>query len=281
MAVEPARTSDVGTVGVLSRAADAVSADPRILLAGVAVVALGFVPYVSNLTTPVIGGLAVVLTHQALVGAPATERPFLRRAVSAVGATILVAVVAGSVALGGALFVGLIAVFGVLVPPLLVLAVLVGLVGVVLPVIYVALRLHLALPAAFVGDETAVDAVKRSWSLAGGNVATVFGVQVVTGLLSAVAALAIAYAFGVPFAGSIESGGALSFSAQNREFVSRSVMVLRYTAVGSSTVSATLPSPEFLLGYSVVGGLFTALNYSAQTVMYRVFADDRAAPAGV
>jgi hypothetical protein len=280
MAVEPARTSDVGTVGVLSRAADALSADPRILLAGVAVVALGFVPYVSNVTTPVVGGLAVVLTHQALVGTPATDRSYLRRALSAIGATVIVAIIAVSVVLAGFIVVGIVALVGFVFPPLLVLAVLVGIVGIVLPVLYVALRLHLALPAAFIDGETATDAVRQSWDRAGGNVVTVLGVQAVTGLLSALAALLIAYAFGIPFPGAIETGGALS--AENRELVSRSAMVLRYTAVGSSTVSATIPGPEFLLGYSVVGGLFTALNYSSQAVMYQVFDGEAVeTPAGV
>jgi hypothetical protein len=271
MAAEPARTSDVGTVGVLSRAADALSADPRILLAGVAVVALGFVPYVSNVASPVVGGLAVVLTHQALVGTPATDRSYLRRTLSAIGATVIVAIIAVSVVLAGFMIVGVVALVGFVFPPLLVLAVLVGIVGIVLPVLYVALRLHLALPAAFIDGETATDAVRRSWDRAGGNVVTVLGVQLVTGLLSALAALLIAYAFGIPFPGAIETGGAFSFSAENRELISQSAMVLRYTAVGSSTVSATIPGPEFLLGYSVVGGLFTALNYSSQAVMYQVF----------
>lgn len=282
MAVEPARPSDVGTVGVLSRAADALSADPRILLAGVAVVGLGFVPYVSNVASPVVGGLAVVLTHQALVGAPATDRSYLRRTLSAIGATVVVAIIAVSIVLAGFMIVGTVALVGFVFPPLLVLAVLVGIVGIVLPVLYVALRLHLALPAAFIDGETATDAVRQSWERAGGNVVTVLGVQLVTGVLSALAALLIAYAFGIPFPGTIESGGVLSFSAENRELVSQSAMVLRYTAVGSSTVSATIPSPEFLFGYSVVGGLFTALNYSSQAVMYREFDDEGVeTPAGV
>ncbi|WP_256295847.1 hypothetical protein [Haloarchaeobius salinus] len=275
MAVESARTSDVGTVGVLSRAADALSADPRILLAGVAVVALGFVPYVSNVTTPVVGGLAVVLTHQALVDTPVTDRSYLRRTLSAIGATVIIAIIAVSVVLAGFMVVGVVALVGFVFPPLLVLAVLVGIVGVILPVLYVALRLHLALPAAFIDGETATDAVRQSWERAGGNVVTVLGVQIVTGLLSAVGALLIAYAFGIPFPGTVETGSVFGSSAESRELVSQSAMVLRYTAVGSSTVSATIPSPEFLLGYSVVGGLFTALNYSSQAVMYRVFEDER------
>ncbi|WP_440990379.1 hypothetical protein [Haloarchaeobius baliensis] len=274
MAAEPARTTDVGTVGVLSRAADALSADPRILLAGVAVVALGFVPYVSNVTTPLIGGLAVVLTHQALAGAPATDRSYLRRTLSAIGATIVVAIIAVSIVLAGFMLVGIVAVAGFVFPPLLVLAVLVGVVGVVIPVLYVALRLHLAFPAAFLDGETATDAVRRSWDRAGGNVWTVFGVQLVTGLLSAVGAFLIAYAFGIPFPGTVETGSVFGSSAESRELVSQSAMVLRYTAVGSSTVSATIPGPEFLLGYSIVGGLFTALNYSSQAVMYRLFDDE-------
>lgn len=275
MAVEPARTSDVGTVGVLSRAADALSADPRILLAGVAVVALGFVPYVSNVASPIVGGLAVVLTHRALVDTPVTDRSYLRRILSAIGATVIVAIIAVSVVLAGFMVVGVVALAGFVFPPLLVLAVVAGVVAIVLPVLYVALRLHLALPAAFIDGETATDAVRRSWERAGGNVLTVFGVQLVTGLLSAVAALVIAYAFGVPFGGTIETGSAFSFSAENRALVSQSAWVLRYTTVGSSTVSATIPSPEFLLGYSIVGGIFTALNYSSQAVMYRLFDDER------
>lgn len=271
MAVEPARTSDVGTVGVLSRSADALSADPRILLAGVAVVALGFVPYLSNVTTPVVGGLAVVLTHQALVGTPTTDRSYPRRTLSAVGASVIVAVIAVSVILAGFMVVGVVALVGVVFQPLLVVAAVVAVVAIALPVVYIALRLHLALPAAFIDGETATDAVRRSWERAGGNVRTVLGVQLVTGLLSMLAAFLIAYAFGVPFPGPVENGSAISVTADNEQLVSQSATVLRYTTVGSSTVSATIPGPEFLLGYSIVGGLFTALNYSSQAVMYRVF----------
>ncbi|WP_435348143.1 hypothetical protein [Haloarchaeobius sp. HRN-SO-5] len=274
MAVQSPPRSPVTTRRVLSRATDALASDPRILLVGIAVVLLGFVPVAASLATPVVGGFALVLTHRAFAGHEATDRSYRSRVVSGVGATVLVVVaVVTLVALVATTSLLAVAVGAVTVVKPTVGGFLAA--GVVLlllaPILYVALRLQLALPAVFIDGERAVDAIAGSWDRTEGNVATVFGVELVVAVLSGVATLALVAAFGSAFPGTSETANTFVNVFGDDRLVTRSTMVVRYTVVGSSTVSTTIPNPDFLLGYSLVLGLFNALGFSARAVMYEAF----------
>jgi hypothetical protein len=271
MAVQSPQRSDVGTFGVLSRATDALASDPRILLVGIVVVVLGFVPVASSLATPVVGGLALVLTHRVFVGHDATDRTYGSRAVSAVGATILVAIAIGAVVVATALLALLAAVVWLLHPVVGVVLVTGVVLAMIAPTLYVVLRLQLALPAVFIDGERAMDAVKGSWDRTEGNVGTVFGVELVVAILSGLATLVLVVTFGSAFPGPSEAVNTALNVGGNQRLVAESATVIRYTVVGSSTVSTTIPNPNFVLGYSLVLGLFSALGFSARAVMYQAF----------
>lgn len=70
------------------------------------------------------------------------------------------------------------------------LAVFVGFLLLVLPGIYLALRLSLAFPACVIDDQDAFESLGTSWTVASGNLAKLFGITLVGALTVVVASLA-------------------------------------------------------------------------------------------
>lgn len=150
--VEP----DMGVGGVLSTAVSLVTDDFRIAGLQLAGAFAGLIPFVGVLIQFLFGGLALQFADESL-GNPDPERSLLVRAVLALITFVI-----------------------------LVIVVAIGLVALILPGIYLALRLSLALPAVWVGDMGPIDALKDSWSRASGHLLTILGVNLVFLLIAAV-----------------------------------------------------------------------------------------------
>lgn len=157
----------MGVGGVLSTAVSVITDDFRI--AGLQLVGafVSLIPIVGSLIQFVIGGLAIQFADETL-GNPDPEQSLLVRAILA-------------------LITGII----------LVIVVAIGLIALIIPGIYLALRLSLALPAVWVGDMGPIDALKDSWSRAHGHLLTIFGVNAVFFVIALVT-LAPAFAFFFP-----------------------------------------------------------------------------------
>jgi len=162
--VEP----DMGVGGVLSTAVSLVTDDLRIAGLQLAGAFAALIPIVGSLVQFVLGGLAIQFADETL-GNPDPERSLLVRAV-----------------------------LGLLTLIILVIVVTIGLIALILPGIYLALRLSLSLPAVWVGDMGPIDALKDSWSRADGHLLTILGVNLVF-LLVGLVTLGPAFAVFAPF----------------------------------------------------------------------------------
>jgi hypothetical protein len=76
-------------------------------------------------------------------------------------------------------------------------AITVGLILLVLPGIYLAVRLSLAFPACVIDDRDALESLKTSWSVAKGNLLKLFGITVLSLLVIASAGIATALFTGI------------------------------------------------------------------------------------
>lgn len=157
----------MGVGGVLSTAVSVLTDDLRIAGLQLAGSFVSLIPIIGTLVQFVIGGLAIQFADETL-GNPEPERSLLIRAVLALLTGIVVFI-----------------------------AVFVGLLALILPGIYLALRLALAVPAVWVGGMGPIDAIKDSWSRTDGHLLTIFGVNAVF-LVVALVTLAPAFVVFVP-----------------------------------------------------------------------------------
>lgn len=146
----PDRQSSVGVSDVLVGAVNAVAADP--LMVGVQLVGnlFGLIPFIGSWFTQIGNSIAVDLGYHTLDDAHGHQTPFATRVVYLVGA-ILVA---------GIVFI-------------------IGLVLLVLPGIYAAIRLALFPAAVMVDGNGPLQALEESWERTKGHGWTVLGYQVV------------------------------------------------------------------------------------------------------
>lgn len=164
----------------------------EVLTAGIAAMAvLGVILMIYVFVGPVTLGALSLVGSAAVYGDRVDTRGIIRRAlersVEAIG-TMLLTVVALAVP---PFLVGVCSVVIYLASRLAGFAVLVfGLVALVLPLIYIAVRLSLALPVVMREGRGPIDALRRSWALVGGVWWWVFSVEVVAWAVLAMTAAA-------------------------------------------------------------------------------------------
>jgi MFS family permease len=143
--------------------------------------------------------------------------------------------------------IGIRFVYGLIAALLVGIIVSIGFVFLILPGIYLALKLSLAIPSIWVGDKGPLEALSDSWSRTGGNLLTILGV----GLLFFVIAMVL---FIPVFVLSVGSAAAAE-TAQ----------------AGSSLL---LTSPLLIGAIILVAVTIGSVSTAAQTIMYRSFGDN-------
>lgn len=147
--------SSLGVSGVISHAADAVRADPRMLAVVFVALLLGgiinaMIPFIGNLFILLGIGIAVVMATETFDEGKRPEKSLDVRGAYLVVATLLSAILVG-----------------------------VGLLLVILPGIYLTVRFALVPAAVMVDDKGPIDALFWSWSRTKGHWLTVFGFMLV------------------------------------------------------------------------------------------------------
>lgn len=213
MSASQRRTAGPGVGGVLRRAIDIIRSDLSIL--GVVLVGnlVGVVPVVGGLANLVATGVATDWAHRSLEDAPSRGTELVARLVYLILGGIAAAIVIG-----------------------------IGLLFLVLPGIYLYVRLALFPAAVMVDGHGPLEGLSESWSRTSGNATTVFGVVAVLFLIS----IAIA--------------GAL------------------YVAMFGVRSPLAVDATPFRLILAVVGAPFAAVGAAAVAVLYDVCGPERQGP---
>jgi hypothetical protein len=210
----PSVTPNMGAFAVISTAFDVAKSDLRIAGMQVLTGILGAIPFVGVLLSMITSGLAMQFADETL-GNRAPDNSIAVR----LAYTILTGIV-------------------------MYIAILIGLILLVLPGIFLALKFALAIPAIWIGDQGPIEALSDSWERTGGNLLTIIGVGIIFFL--------IAMALFVPLFAVSLGGAALSAAAE-------------------SGAGFLLASPILIVGTIVVAVTVGAVSVAAQSVMYRSF----------
>lgn len=159
---------NLGVNGILTQGLSAVTSDPRISVVQFLSSFISLLPLVGDVLSLALRGWGTEFADRTLGhGRPA--RSFGGRFVSAIGVSIVST-----------------------------LAVVLGLLLFIFPGIYLALKFSLAIPAVWIGDQRALDAISESWSRTSGRLGTIFVVGLVLGAVMLLVLLPAFLAF-VPF----------------------------------------------------------------------------------
>lgn len=212
----PSIRQNMGAVDIVSTAFGVAKTDLRI--AGMQLVAgiLGIVPIIGPLLGVALSGLAIQFADETL-GTDDHQNSTAERFVYSILTSIALYVI-----------------------------VFVGFLLLVLPGIYFALKLSLAIPAIWIGDKGPIEALSDSWTRTSGNLVTILGIGALFFLVAMVLLLPV---FGV-----VLSGAALESIAEGGFLLASPILVLAILAVAVTIGSVSV---------------------AAQAVMYRAFGDGR------
>jgi len=151
--------------GVLGKAVSVASSDVRIPVIQIIATFLGVIPIVGSLVRTAVIGLGYGFADETLGGPQPQESVTLRFAFSIVSAVII-----GIATVIGAIFL-------------------------IIPGIYVALKLSLALPAIWIEGKGPIEALSDSWARTSGRMWTVLGVNALLFFIAFVALVAVLVAY--------------------------------------------------------------------------------------
>lgn len=165
---DPALGPKPSAASFVSDAASLLSDDPRIVLLTLAGGALSIVPVVGPVLNVLVVGFAHLLAHRSLGRSADTRASLPRRFLYLIGGSLATVVL-----------------------------VVIGLILLIVPGIYLLLRLSLVVPAIMIDGEGPLEGLGESWDRTGGNVVTVLGVFLVFWFVGVLAAVPVVLAFGI------------------------------------------------------------------------------------
>lgn len=212
----PTVSPNMGAFAVISTAFDVAKSDLRIAGMQALTGILSAIPFIGAFLSMITSGIAMQFADETLGSQAPTN---------SIGVRFLYTILTGII---------------------MYIAVLIGLLLLVLPGLFLALKFSLAIPAIWIGDEGPIEALSDSWERTSGNLLTIIGVGIIFFLL----AIAL--------------------------FVPLFVVSLGGAAISSATESGAgilLTSPILIVGTIVVAVTVGAVSVAAQSVMYRSFGD--------